>query len=297
MTEATSSVVKPPAVQPAKSRGRWAHALRHIFTHFNGLVGITIVLVMVLAALLAPWIAPYDPAALVGKGLQGSSAEHWLGTDNLGRDVLSRVIWGARSSLTGGVLATLVALAVAVPIGLTAGYFRGWWDTIVMRATDVSLAFPFIVLAVWLAAVLGPSLINAALVIGISQMPQQLRIARGEALALREADYVTAARTDGGRSFFILRRHVLPNVMNTVVVQAALILPFAIITLAMLSFLGLGVQPPTADWGVMLTQAQSYVSKDIMLAVVPGLAIFFTAVGFNLLGDSLRDALDPRGRR
>lgn len=297
MTEANSSLTKSLAAKPVKSKSRWGHTIRHIVTHFNGIVGLTIVVVMVLAAILAPLISPYDPAALIGTALEGSSGKHWLGTDSLGRDVLSRVIWGARSSLAGGVLATLIALAVAVPIGITAGYFRGWWDSVVMRATDVSLAFPFIVLAVWLAAVLGPSLINAALVIGISQMPQQLRIARGEALALREADYVTAARTDGGRSFFILRRHVLPNVMNTVVVQAALILPFAIITLAMLSFLGLGVQPPTADWGVMLTQAQGYVSKDLMLAVVPGLAIFFTAVGFNLLGDSLRDALDPRGRR
>jgi peptide/nickel transport system permease protein len=270
---------------------------RYVLTHVNGAAGLFIVTVMVLAAVLAPLLAPYDPGALVNKPLLGPSAAHWLGTDSLGRDVLSRLMWGARSSLTGGVLATLIAIVVAVPVGITAGYFRGWWDTIVMRATDVSLAFPFIVLAVWLAAALGPSLTNAALVIGISQMPQQIRIARGETLALREMDYVTAAQTDGGRSFFIMRRHVLPNVMNTVVVQAALILPFAIITLAMLSFLGLGVQPPTADWGVMLTQAQTYASKDLLLAVVPGLTIFLAAVGFNLLGDSLRDALDPRGRR
>jgi peptide/nickel transport system permease protein len=270
---------------------------RYVLTHVNGAAGLFIVTVMVLAAVLAPLLAPYDPGALVNKPLLGPSAAHWLGTDSLGRDVLSRLMWGARSSLTGGVLATLIAIVVAVPVGITAGYFRGWWDTVVMRATDVSLAFPFIVLAVWLAAALGPSLTNAALVIGISQMPQQIRIARGETLALREMDYVTAAQTDGGRSFFIMRRHVLPNVMNTVVVQAALILPFAIITLAMLSFLGLGVQPPTADWGVMLTQAQTYASKDLLLAVVPGLTIFLAAVGFNLLGDSLRDALDPRGRR
>lgn len=285
------------AVAVPRSAGRVRTTARYVVTHVNGATGLFIVAVMVLAAVLAPLLAPYDPGALVGKPLLGPSAAHWLGTDSLGRDVLSRLMWGARSSLTGGVLATLIAIVVAVPIGITAGYFRGWWDTIVMRATDVSLAFPFIVLAVWLAAVLGPSLTNAALVIGISQMPQQIRIARGETLALREMDYVTAAQTDGGRSVFIMRRHVLPNVMNTVVVQAALILPFAIITLAMLSFLGLGVQPPTADWGVMLTQAQTYASKDLLLAVVPGLTIFLAAVGFNLLGDSLRDALDPRGRR
>lgn len=281
----------------ARSAGRLRTTFRYLLTHVNGAAGLFIVTVMVLAAVLAPLLAPYDPGALVNKPLLGPSAAHWLGTDSLGRDVLSRLMWGARSSLTGGVLATLIAIVVAVPVGITAGYFRGWWDTVVMRATDVSLAFPFIVLAVWLAAALGPSLTNAALVIGISQMPQQVRIARGETLALREMDYVTAAQTDGGRSFFIMRRHVLPNVMNTVVVQAALILPFAIITLAMLSFLGLGVQPPTADWGVMLTQAQTYASKDLLLAVVPGLTIFLAAVGFNLLGDSLRDALDPRGRR
>lgn len=293
MTEATVA----SATVASRSAGRLRTTARYVVTHVNGATGLLIVTIMVLAAVLAPLLAPYDPGALVNKPLLGPSAAHWLGTDSLGRDVLSRLMWGARSSLTGGVLATLIAIVVAVPVGITAGYFRGWWDTIVMRSTDVSLAFPFIVLAVWLAAVLGPSLTNAALVIGISQMPQQIRIARGETLALREMDYVTAAHTDGGRSFFIMRRHVLPNVMNTVVVQAALILPFAIITLAMLSFLGLGVQPPTADWGVMLTQAQTYASKDLLLAVVPGLTIFVAAVGFNLLGDSLRDALDPRGRR
>jgi peptide/nickel transport system permease protein len=251
-----------------------------------------------LVALLAPALAPFGAEQITGTPvLQGPSGAHWLGTDELGRDVLSRIIWGSRTSLQVSVLATLLSLLVALPIGLAAGYFRGAQDTVIMRLTDTGLAFPFIVLAVGLAAIFGPSMVTAALAIGISQVPILVRVIRGDALSIREEDYITASVADGARSGKIIARHVLPNVANTVIVQATILMPFAIITESMLSFLGIGVQPPTPSWGVMLTAAQAYTAQAPFLAVFPGLAIFIAALGFNLLGDGLRDALDPRGRR
>lgn len=282
----------PPTttLQPA----RWIVVIRHLMLHRTGTAGLFLVLVIVVGSLLAPVIAPYPPGGLTGAPLAPPSMQHLLGTDGLGRDVLSRIIWGGRVSLEAGILATMLAVLAALPIGLTAGYFRGTWDSVVMRATDTVLAFPFIVLAIGVSAILGPSLTNAALVIGISQLPQQVRIVRGEALALREQDYVAASVADGAGSAFILRRHLAPNVLNTVIVQASVIMPFAIITESMLSFLGLGVQPPTPSWGVMLTDAQSYSAQDPLLALFPGAAIFVAAIAFNLLGDGLRDAMDPK---
>ena len=225
------------------------------------------------------------------------SGHHLLGTDELGRDQLSRVIWGARASIQAGVLATLLAMAVAVPIGLVAGYYRGWIDPVISRLTDVLLAFPFLILAVGLAAILGPSLLNATLAIGIGATPQLIRIARGEALALREEDYVRAAIANGASDPVVLGRHILPNMVSTLLVQATVTIPAAIIGEATLSFLGLGVQPPTPSWGVMLADAQSYLSQAPRLAVYPGLAILLCTLSFNLLGDGLRDALDPKTQR
>ena len=184
--------------------------------------------------------------------------DHLLGTDELGRDILSRIIWGARASIQAGVLATLLAIVIAVPIGLVAGYYRGWADLVISRITDVLLAFPFLILAVGLAAILGPSLLNATLAIGIGAVPGLVRIARGEALALREEDYVRAAVVNGASDPVILGRHIVPNMLSTLLVQATVTIPMAIIAEAALSFLGLGVQPPTPSWGVMLADAQSY---------------------------------------
>lgn len=276
--------------QPA----RWFVVLRRLVTHRTGAVGLFLVLLTIVVSVLAPVVAPYPPGALTGVPLASPSGAHWLGTDGLGRDVLSRIIWGGRVSLEAGALATLLAVIIALPIGLAAGYFRGPLDTIVMRVTDTVLAFPFIVLAIGVAAILGASLTNVAIVIGVSQIPQQVRIVRAEALALREQDYVAASVADGAGSGFILRRHLAPNVLNTVIVQASVVMPFAIITESTLSFLGLGVQPPTPSWGVMLTDAQSYAGEDPLLAVFPGAAIFIAAIAFNLLGDGLRDAIDPK---
>jgi peptide/nickel transport system permease protein len=259
------------------------------------LAGLTVALIFVVVAIFAPQLAPYPP----GKNdfqavLAGPSSEHLLGTDDLGRDTLSRLIFGARASMEAGVLATLLALVIAVPIGLIAGYYRGWADPVISRLTDVLLAFPFLILAVGLAAILGPSLTNATLALGIGAVPGLVRITRGEALALREEDYVRAAIANGANDFTILSRHILPNMTSTLIVQATVTIPVAIIGEALLSFLGLGVQPPAPSWGVMLSAAQPFIDQAPRLVILPGLCIFFASLSFNLLGDGLRDVLDPR---
>jgi ABC-type dipeptide/oligopeptide/nickel transport system permease subunit len=260
--------------------------------------GLVVAVAFVLAASLAPWIAPYGYAATDFNALLAHpSASHLLGTDELGRDVLSRIIWGARASIQAGVLATALAMVVAVPVGLVAGYYGGWIDHVISRVTDVLLAFPFLILAVGLAAILGPSLLNATLALGIAAVPQILRVTRGETLALREEDYVRAAVANGASDAVILGRHIVPNMLNTLLVLATVTIPTAIIGEATLSFLGLGVQPPTPSWGVMLSDAQSYLNQAPRLAVYPGLAIFLCSLSFNLLGDGLRDALDPKTQR
>jgi peptide/nickel transport system permease protein len=262
------------------------------------IAGFAVATAFVLTAIFAPWIAPYSASATDFNALLAPpSTEHLLGTDELGRDILSRIIWGSRASIQAGVLATFLAMAVGVPIGLTAGYYRGWIDPVISRLTDVVLAFPFLILAVGLAAILGPSLLNATIALGIGAAPGFIRIARGETLALREEDYVRAAIANGAGDGTILFRHILPNMSSTLLVQATVTIPAAIIGEAVLSFLGLGVQPPTPSWGVMLADAQSYLSQAPQLAVYPGLAIFFCSLSFNLLGDGLRDVLDPRTTR
>jgi len=263
------------------------------------IVGLVVALAFIASALLAPLIAPYSASTTDFNATLAPpfSHHHLLGTDELGRDQLSRIIWGSRASIQAGVFATLLAIVVAVPIGIVAGYYRGWIDPVIARLTDVLLAFPFLVLAVGLAAILGPSLTNATLALGIGAVPGLIRITRGEALALREEDYVRAAVANGASDVFILGRHVLPNMLSTLIVQATVTIPAAIIGEAVLSFLGLGVQPPTPSWGVMLSDAQSYVSQAPRLAIFPGLAIFICSLSFNLLGDGLRDVLDPRTTR
>jgi len=262
------------------------------------LVGFAVAAAFVLAAILAPLVAPYSASETDFNALLAHpSAKHLLGTDELGRDILSRTIWGARASIQAGVLATGLAMAIGVPIGLVAGYYRGWIDPVISRLTDVVLAFPFLILAVGLAAILGPSLLNATIALGVGAAPVLVRVARGETLALREEDYVRAAIANGASDGTILFRHIVPNMASTLLVQATVTIPAAIIGEAVLSFLGLGVQPPTPSWGVMLAAAQPYLSEAPRLAVYPGLAIFICSLSFNLLGDGLRDVLDPRTTR
>ena len=284
------------AVDPRKRRRR---LLRKRFLRRPAAVaGLVVVVAFVVMAAFAPQLAPYSQSATDFNALLAHpSSSHLLGTDSLGRDVLSRIIYGARVSMLVGFFATVLAMVIAVPIGMAAGYYRGWLDTVVARVTDVLLAFPFIILAVGLAAILGPSLLNATLALGIAAVPAFIRISRGEMLALREEDYVPAAIANGAGDFTIIFRHILPNMSSTLLVQATVTIPAAIVGEAVLSFLGLGVQPPTASWGVMLQDAQSYLSQAPRLAVYPGLAIVLAALAFNVLGDGLRDIFDPRTTR
>jgi ABC-type dipeptide/oligopeptide/nickel transport system permease subunit len=284
------------AVDPRKRRRR---LLRKRFLRRPAAVaGLVVVVTFVVMAAFAPQLAPYSPSATDFNALLAHpSSSHLLGTDSLGRDVLSRIIYGARVSMLVGFFSTVLAMVIAVPIGMAAGYYRGWLDTVVARITDVLLAFPFIILAVGLAAILGPSLLNATLALGIAAVPAFIRISRGEMLALREEDYVPAAIANGAGDFTIIFRHILPNMSSTLLVQATVTIPAAIVGEAVLSFLGLGVQPPTSSWGVMLQDAQSYLSQAPRLAVYPGLAIVLAALAFNVLGDGLRDIFDPRTTR
>ena len=262
------------------------------------IVGAVGSLIVVLVAVFGPLIAPYDPNAtnfavvLAPPG----SPHHLLGTDQLGRDVLSRMLYGARSTLAAGILSTLLGTAVGLPYGMIAGYFRGPADMLLMRIADVMLAFPFLLLAVGLAAISQPTLWTAVLALGVAQVPAIARIARGATLEVRDLEYVQAALVNGERDLTILRRQILPNVLRPVTVQTTVAIPTSIVGAAILAFLGLGVQPPTADWGGMLAQAQQYLNQSVWLGVFPGVAIFLTALCFNLLGDGITDALNPRGR-
>ncbi len=290
------SYVEAVALSPAARRRRLLR--RRFLRRPMAVAGSAVVLVFVATAIFAPLIAPYSPSATDFYAILGHpSGKHLLGTDELGRDIFSRIVYGSRASMLAGFLATVLAMAIAVPIGLVAGYYRGWIDPVISRITDVLLAFPFLILAVGLAAILGPSLLNATLALGIGAVPGLIRIARGEALSLREEDYVRAAIANGGSDLTILGRHILPNMLSTLLVQATVTIPVAIVGEAVLSFLGLGVQPPTPSWGVMLEGAQSYLTQAPRLAVYPGLAIVLAALAFNLLGDGLRDILDPKTQR
>jgi peptide/nickel transport system permease protein len=291
--------VVDPTVSTINPRARRRRLRRRRFLRRPlAVLGFVVALVFVVSAILAPVIAPYSPDATDFNALLAhSSRQHLLGTDELGRDVLSRIIWGSRASIEAGVLATMLAMVVAVPVGIVAGYYRGRTDTVIARLTDVLLAFPFLIIAVGLAAILGPSLTNATIALAIAAVPALIRIARGEALALREEDFVRAAVANGASDARILARHVLPNMTSTLIVQATVLIPAAIIGEAVLSFLGLGVQPPTPSWGVMLADAQSYLQQAPRLALYPGLAIFACSLAFNLLGDGLRDVFDPRTTR
>lgn len=260
-----------------------------------GLIGVAVAITV---AVFAPWIAPYDPnavqpAAVLSAPLTGG---HLLGTDDLGRDLLSRLVIGARASLAAGVLATVLGLLAAVPLGLVSGYYRGWLDSVISRVIDVVLSFPFLIIAVGLVAILGPSLLNEVIALAVAQVPVFVRVTRGEVLGLRELEYVEAAVVNGAPDRVVLFRHILPNTLNPLIVQATVAIPSAIIGASVLSFLGLGEQPPTASWGTMLSDAQQYIAQAPWFAVFPGLAIAATTLSFNLFGDGLRDVLDVRMR-
>jgi peptide/nickel transport system permease protein len=259
--------------------------------------GLVLVVLFLLLAVVGPPVTGNPATQDYAATLAPPSGAHPLGTDDLGRDVLTRICYGARTSLEAGLLSTALALVIGVPVGLLAGFHRRLLDPVVMRLVDVVLAFPALIFAVGMAAVLGPSLRNVILALGIAQIPGLVRITRGEVLAALQTDYVAAVVVDGVTDLRLLARYVLPAATDTLIVQATVGIPAAVIGEATLSFLGLGVQPPTPSWGVMLTDAQQFLDQAPWLAVFPGLMIVFTTLGFNLLGDGLRDVLDPRSGR
>jgi ABC-type dipeptide/oligopeptide/nickel transport system permease subunit len=278
-------------VQPRK-RNR---VLSKFLKHRSAVLGGAIVLFFVVAAIIAPMVAPFDPIKPSFTSIRKApSALFWFGTDELGRDMLSRMLWGARASLMAGVVSVAIAIVLGVPFGLIAGYFGGWTDAIISRATEAMLAIPFLILAIALAAFLGPNLTNAMIAIGLSAMPIFVRLTRGQVLTVKAEDYVEGARAIGLPDFWIILRYVLPNVLPPILVQATLTVATAIIAEASLSFLGLGQQPPYPSWGSMLNTAKNFMDQAPWMSIFPGSAIFLIVLGFNLLGDGLRDALDPR---
>ncbi len=271
------------------------YALRRLLRRRGAVVGLVTVAFFLLVALLAPWLAPFDPLATSWSAVRKApNALHWFGTDEIGRDVLSRVIWGTRASLMAGVVSVGISLSLGVPLGMLAGYAGRWTDTLISRVTDAVLACPFLILAIALAAFLGPNLTNAMIAIGISATPIFIRLARAQVLAVKVEDYVEAARALGNPHLRIALRHILPNIVPPLIVQATLAIAAAIIAEASLSFLGLGQQPPAPSWGSMLNTAKNYIDNAPWMAIWPGLSIFLLVLSFNLLGDGLRDALDPR---
>ena len=270
-------------------------ALLRLVRRRGAMFGLVIVVFFIAIALLAPLIAPYDPVQTSwGAIRKPPSAEFLFGTDEIGRDVLSRVIWGARASLLAGLVSVCISLAFGVPVGLLAGYVGGWTDSLISRFTDAMLAVPFLILAIALAAFLGPSLTNAMIAIGVSATPIFIRLSRAQVLAVKVEDYVEAARAVGNPHWRIALRHILPNILPPLIVQSTLAIAAAVIAEASLSFLGLGQQPPSPSWGSMLNTAKNYVDNAPWMAIWPGVSIFLLVLSFNLLGDGLRDALDPR---
>ena len=296
----TDAVLLPNAVAGSRddeleSPGR--RALRRLLRHKGAVAGMVVIAIFIVIALLAPIIVPYDPIAtswtLVRKP---PSALHWFGTDELGRDILARAMYGARASLLAGAISVGIACGLGVPLGLLAGYRGGFIDALISRITDAMLACPFLILAIALAAFLGPSLSNAMIAIGITTTPIFIRLPRGQTISVKVEDYVDAARAMCNPPWRIALFHILPNILPALLVQATLSIAAAIIAEAALSFLGLGQQPPAPSWGSMLNAAQRFLTQAPWMALRPGLAIFLVVLSFNLVGDGLRDALDPRAR-
>jgi peptide/nickel transport system permease protein len=292
---ALTAIAVPDRAEELESPSR--RALRRLIKRKGAVAGLIVIAIFILLAVFAPLIAPYDPIAtgwtLVRKP---PSALHWFGTDDLGRDVLARVIYGTRASLLAGAISVGIALAVGVPLGLLSGYRGGFIDALISRMTDAMLACPSLILAIAFAAFLGPSLGNAMIAIGITATPIFLRLTRAQTMNVKVEDYVEAARAIGNPRWRIALFHILPNILPALLVQATLSIATAIIAEAALSFLGLGQQPPAPSWGSMLNAAQRFLTNAPWMAIWPGLAIFLVVLSFNLVGDGLRDALDPRAR-
>jgi ABC-type dipeptide/oligopeptide/nickel transport system permease subunit len=279
-------------LQLPKKRNR---VLSKFMRNRSAVLGAGLVLFFILVAILGPLIAPHDPIKPSFTAIRKApSVLYWFGTDELGRDVFSRLVLGARASILAGVVSVAIAVLLGVPFGLVSGYFGGWTDAIISRSTEAMLAIPFLIFAIALAAFLGPSLTNAMIAIGLSAMPIFIRLTRGQVLTIKAEDYVEGARAIGLPNIWIILRYILPNVLPPILIQATLTVATAIIAEASLSFLGLGQQPPDPSWGSMLNTAKNFMSQAPWMSIFPGSAIFLIVLGFNLFGDGLRDALDPR---
>ena len=295
MAETALTIAGPTSAEPVETPT--ARAIRRFKRRKGAVFALVMIAIFVAAAVLAPLISPYNPDLQTWTAVRKvPSALHWFGTDDVGRDVLARVIFGARASLLAGVISVAIAVLVGVPVGLISGYLGGFIDALFSRITDALLACPFLILAIALAAFLGPSLGNAMIAIGITTTPIFVRLTRGQVMAVKVEDYVEAARTVGNPHWRIALVHILPNILPALLVQTTLSIAAAIIAEAALSFLGLGQQPPAPSWGSMLNAAQRFLVNAPWMAIWPGLAIFLTVLSFNLVGDGLRDALDPRSR-
>jgi len=295
MAETALTIAGPTSAEPVETPT--ARAIRRFKRRKGAVFALVMIAIFVAAAVLAPLISPYNPDLQTWTAVRKvPSALHWFGTDDVGRDVLARVIFGARASLLAGVISVAIAVLVGVPVGLISGYLGGFVDALFSRITDALLACPFLILAIAFAAFLGPSLGNAMIAIGITTTPIFIRLTRGQVMAVKVEDYVEAARAVGNPHWRIALVHILPNILPALLVQATLSIAAAIIAEAALSFLGLGQQPPAPSWGSMLNAAQRFLVNAPWMAIWPGLAIFLTVLSFNLVGDGLHDALDPRSR-
>lgn len=286
---------EPTPARPARARSLWADSLRRLARNPGAVAGLALLVLLVAAALLAPQITRFDPVAITPRDrLQPPGPVHWFGTDAFGRDIFTRVVFGARISLVVGVVSVVIATLLGVSMGLVAGYFGGWADGLIMRAVDVMLAFPGILLALVIVAVLGPDLLNAMIAVGISAAPTYARVTRGAVLQTKTNLFIDAATVVGVPTGQIILRHLLPNILGPIVVVTTLGVAGAIIAGASLSFLGLGARPPTPEWGLMLSEGRNFLRQAWWITTFPGLAIMATVLSINLLGDGLRDALDPR---
>ena len=287
-----------PEADVVLAPGTWSQRHRRTYLllrNRSAVIGLVILGILLLVALAGPWMSPYDPFQQSFQvQLSGPSSAHHLGTDQYGRDILSRILYGTRSALLTGLVANGIATVLGVFIGLIAGFYGRWIDTLLMRLTDIMLSFPYLLLALVIVSILGTGLRSAVIAIGIVYTPQFARLMRGTVLETRENEYVEAAHALGVPARTVMRRHILPNVLGPIIVMATLTVGLAIVETAGLSFLGLGAQPPAADWGAMLADGRSYMLSSPWIATFPGVAILITVLGFNLLGDGLRDVLDPR---
>lgn len=294
--------IQPPIVNTVAEENKKVNSFLEFYKKLSknkaALAGAFIIIVIILLAILAPVIAPYDPTKMnPANKLQTPSAEHWLGTDDKGRDILSRLLYGARISLTVGILSTVIGAAVGIVLGLISGYYGRWVDSLIMRICDVLLAFPGILLALAIVAVLGASTTNVIIAVAFFAVPTFARIVRGSTLSVKKLEYIDAIRALGASDLRIIFMHILPNILSPIIVQATLYIASAIITASALSFLGMGTKPPTPEWGTMLSDGRSYIRQAPHITLFPGMVIFLVVIGFNLFGDGLRDALDPKSKK